>query len=151
VGPLASDMPNYGWAWMGLTLALAVHVTDEAVNDFLALYNPAVQAIRDQLPWLPLPVFTFRIWVAGLVTAVLLLLLLSRYAFANSRLLRPLGYAFAIIMLANGLLHIAASLYLWRLAPGVLSAPLLLAAATWLLISLHTSARPIHRHPRFAA
>jgi hypothetical protein len=38
-----------GWAWVSLALAIAVHVLDEAAHDFLALYNPTVEAIRRAL------------------------------------------------------------------------------------------------------
>ena len=51
---------RHGLAWVLLTLALAAHVVDEAVNDFLSFYNPAVQAIRQVAPFLPLPTFTFE-------------------------------------------------------------------------------------------
>lgn len=127
---------SFGKAWLCLTAALAVHVADETLTDFLALYNPTVRAIREHLPWLPLPVFTFRLWLAGLVAGVLVLLILAKPAFANSRILRPFAYFFAAAMFGNGLLHIAASVYLGRFAPGVTSAPLLLAAAGYLLVSL---------------
>ena len=37
---------RYGRAWVALAAALAVHVTDEALTNFLAVYNPTVRAIR---------------------------------------------------------------------------------------------------------
>jgi hypothetical protein len=40
-------------------------VTDEALTDFLSVYNPAVQAIRKRVPFIPLPIFKFRVWLAG--------------------------------------------------------------------------------------
>lgn len=133
---------GYGEAWLALTLALAVHVADEAATGFLSLYNPTVRGIRERFPWLPLPTFTFKVWLVGLGAAVLLLVLLTRLAFANSPYLRPLAYVFAILMLGNGVLHLAGSIYLRRLAPGVRSAPLLLGAASYLLVSLRRTARP---------
>jgi len=51
-----------GWAWVALTLALAVHVADEALTDFLSVYNPTVEAIRAQYPWVPLPTFTLNVY-----------------------------------------------------------------------------------------
>ena len=45
---------RHGWAWVALTLALAVHVADEALTDFLSVYNPTVEAIRARYPWVPL-------------------------------------------------------------------------------------------------
>ncbi len=88
---------SWGRAWLALSAALALHVADEAVHDFLAVYNPAVQAIRERAPFLPLPTFSFGIWIGGLAAAVLLLLLLSSFAFRDSRCLRPIAYGLALI------------------------------------------------------
>jgi len=44
---------------------------------FLSVYNPTVIALRAKRPWLPFPIFTFGVWLAGLVAAVVLLLCLS--------------------------------------------------------------------------
>ena len=121
---------------MALCLSFAAHIADEALTDFLSVYNPAVRAIRKQLPFLPLPSFTFEIWLAGLILAVTVLLALSPFAFRGARWMAPLSYAFGVIMLGNGLLHIVGSLYLGRAMPGVYSAPLLLGASTYLLAGL---------------
>ena len=129
-------LQNWGWAWLALSVALAFHVWDETVHDFLSVYNPAVRAIREQVPLLPLPTFTFGIWLGGLITAVVLLLLLSFFAFRGVRRLRSVAYAFAVIMIGNALLHLVSSLYFGRMMPGVYSSPLLIIAAFWLLILL---------------
>jgi len=125
---------RWGWAWVALCLAMAVHVTDEALTDFLSVYNPTARAIRQRLPFLPLPIFTFDVWLAGLILAIVILLGLSFFVFRGARWLKPLAYVFAVIMLANGLGHIAGSFYLGRLMPGVYSSPLLLAASIYLLM-----------------
>jgi len=125
-----------GLAWVTLCLALAVHVADEALTDFLSVYNPAVRALRQKLPFLPLPTFTFDVWLTGLILAVILLLFLSPYAFRRARWMTVLSYPFGIIMLGNGLGHIIGSFYLGRLMPGVYSAPLLLASSIYLLWSI---------------
>ena len=125
---------DHGVAWVALCLALAVHVTDEALTDFLSVYNPAVQAIRRTLPFLPLPTFTFEVWLTGLIVAIMLLLLLSPLAFRGVWWMAPLSYFYGVMMLGNGLLHIAGSFYLGRLMPGVYSAPLLLGASVYLLL-----------------
>ncbi|HLA11512.1 MAG TPA: HXXEE domain-containing protein [Pyrinomonadaceae bacterium] len=125
---------NYGRAWVALCLALAVHATDEALTDFLSVYNPIVLSVRQRLPSLPLPTFTFKIWLTGLVLSIIFLLLLSPFVFRGAWWMTPLSYFFGAIMLGNGLLHIAGSFYLGRLMPGVYSAPLLLAASVYLLI-----------------
>jgi hypothetical protein len=56
---------RFGFAWLLLSVALSLHVTDEALTDFLSVYNPAVQAIRKRVPFIPLPIFKFRVWLAG--------------------------------------------------------------------------------------
>lgn len=124
---------RWGIAWVSLCLALAVHVVDEALTDFLSLWNPFVQSVRARLPWVPLPTFEFGIWLGGLLVGVVVLLLLSRYIFAGARWMWPISYFFAIVMLGNGLGQIVASVYLGRPAPGVYSSPLLLVAAGFLL------------------
>ncbi len=134
---------RWGLAWVGLCLALAVHVVDEALSDFLSLWNPLVAAVRDRLPWAPLPSFQFGVWLGGLIAGVLILLALSRFAFDGARWLRPLAYFLAVVMLGNGLGHVAASVYLGRLAPGVVSSPLLLVAAGFLLVATRRCGAPL--------
>jgi hypothetical protein len=124
---------NFGYAWVALCLALAIHVTDEALTDFLSVYNPAVEAIRQRLPYLPLPTFTFSVWLTGLIIAIILLLALSPFAFRKTRWMVPLAYVFGILMTANGLQHFAGSVYLGRMMPGVYSSPLLLICSIYLL------------------
>jgi hypothetical protein len=124
---------RWGGAWVALCLALAVHVADEALTDFLSVYNPAARAIRQRFPLLPLPVFTFEVWLTGLILALVTLLGLSFFVFRGARWMRPLAYIFSVMMMANGLGHMAGSFYLGRLMPGVYSSPLLLAASGLLL------------------
>jgi hypothetical protein len=126
-----------GWAWIALSLSLAVHVIDEAMTDFLSVYNPTVLAIRGRFPFIPLPVFTFQIWLSGLIGFVLLLLLLSPFAFRATKWVRSLSYPLGILMLGNGLLHIGGCFYLGRAMPGVYSAPLLLASSIYLLTCVY--------------
>jgi hypothetical protein len=118
-------------------LSLAIHVIDEALTDFLSVYNPTVLAIRERFPFFPLPVFTFKIWLSGLIGAVLLLLLLSPFAFRDAKWIRILSYPLGILMLGNGLLHIGGSFYLGRAMPGVYSSPLLLASSIYLLTRVY--------------
>ena len=128
-----SHPSNFGPAWIALCLALAVHVTDEALTDFLSVYNPTVESIRQRLPFLPIPTFTFGMWLTGLILAVIVLLVLSRFAFRGATWMRPVAYGFAILMMANGLQHIASSIYTGRLMPGVYSSPVLLICSIYLL------------------
>jgi hypothetical protein len=132
------------WAWIGLCLALALHVADEASTGFLSVYNPTVLALRKNRPWLPFPVFTFGIWLAGLVAANVLLLCLSVFVLRGAPWMRPLGYLFAVIMLANGVGHIlgtifgrtVASIRFPRPMPGFYSSPFVLLASIYLLCEL---------------
>lgn len=116
--------------------ALALHVTDEALNDFLSVYNPTVRALRAQAPWFPLPVFEFRVWLFGLIAAVLALFALSPLLYRGSRTLRAGAHFFAVLMTLNALGHLVGSLVVGRPLPGVYSSPVLLLAAFVLLWAL---------------
>lgn len=132
------------WAWIALCLALALHVADEASTGFLSVYNPTVLALRKSRPWLPFPVFTFGVWLAGLVAAIVLLLCLSVFVLRGARWIRPAGYIFAVIMLVNGSAHIVgtirgrtvASIRFPRPMPGFYSSPIVLLASIYLLCQL---------------
>ena len=123
---------------------MLLHVSDEALTGFLGVYNPAVIALRQRVPWLPLPTFEFPVWLAGLLVAVLVLLSLTRFASRGAAWLRPLAYIFAAFMILNALGHTAGAIVgaRWlplpppRLMPGLLSSPLLLAASISLLYQL---------------
>jgi hypothetical protein len=124
--------PRFGHAWVALTITLAGHVVDEAVTDFLGVYNPIVRAARARVGWFPMPEFTFAPWLAGLGVLVLLLLALSPLAYRGSRVLGLAAYLYATIMLLNGIAHLTASVYLGRWAPGATTAPLMIATSIWL-------------------
>ena len=131
---LESAVRRHGQAWVALTLALAVHVADEALTDFLSFYNPLVTSLRARLGWFPMPTFTFVVWLTGLITVVIVLLLLSVLVFRGSRAMVYLSYPYGLLMLFNALGHSVGSVYFGRLLPGVYSSPLLLAASVWLLV-----------------
>jgi hypothetical protein len=122
-------------AWLLLTAALALHVADEAAHDFLGFYNPFVMMLRDVTLILWLPTFEFTEWITGLVAAIVILLLLTRFARRGARWMAWLSLPYGLVMLVNALMHIAGSLYWQRQVPGVWSAPILLAASAWLLIT----------------
>ena len=138
---------NFGVAWLLLCGALAVHVTDEALTGFLKMYNPTVAAMRERFAWFPMPIFEFREWLIGLIVAVVILLLLTPFAFRNERWLRPWAYIFALLMLANGTGHTLATIFgqtvstvrFPRPAPGFYSSPLLFAGSIYLLVRLRAS------------
>jgi hypothetical protein len=118
---------------MALCGALAVHVLDEALTDFLSLYNPTVVSIRERYPSFPLPTFTFDVWLSWLIFAIVALAASSYFVWNGRWAMRPISYVFAGFMLLNGLLHIAGSIYMGTFMPGVYSSPLLLAASIFLI------------------
>ena len=122
-------------AWIGLASALALHVADEALTGFLPVYNGVVETVKLKYAWVPLPTFTFPVWLCGLVLGVLLLLSLTPLVSRGQRWIRVASIVLSLIMIANALGHVAASLYWGRPAPGVYSSPLLLIAALALLIT----------------
>jgi hypothetical protein len=142
-------------AWVFLCLALALHVADEASTGFLSVYNPTVIAMRKNWPWLPLPVFRFDVWLGGLILGIVILLCLSLFILRGARWLRPLAYAFAVLMLANGLGHTlgtifgrtVASVRFPRPMPGFLSSPFLLIASAYLLFELRRTRGETRRRP----
>jgi len=133
---LAAGASRFGLAWVALCGALAIHVVDEALNDFLSVYNPAVRAIRARFSFLPLPTFTFPVWLGGLITVTILLFALSPAAFRGEPVMRPAAYVFGVVMAGNGLLHLGGSVYMRKAMPGVYSAPLIVAAAVYLLVAV---------------
>ena len=118
---------------MGLCGALAIHVVDEAVTDFLAFQNSTVLALREKYPFLALPLFTFEVWLSLLIFAVVALTAVSYFVWRGRWAMRPISYAFAAFMFLNGVLHIAISIYMGELVSGVYSSPLLLAASIALI------------------
>jgi Protein of unknown function with HXXEE motif len=130
---------TFGWAWLGATVALAIHVADEASHDFLSWYNPQALRIRQRLFGLPFPpTFTFWPWLIALGVGVAVLAALTPLAFAATAWLRPVAYVLAVIHVLNGTVHVAGSIVAKRAVPGVLSAPLLLTAGVWLWIAAGT-------------
>ena len=125
----------WGYSWIALVCALALHVLDEALTGFLPLYNGLITDLRASYRFIPFPTFTFHVWLGGLIVGILILLLLSPMVFSGRRPMRYLSCFLAIVMILNGLGHIGASVYWGTLAPGVYSSPVLLAAAATLLVS----------------
>ncbi len=133
-----------GIAWLALCGALGLHIVDEAATGFLSVYNPTVLAIRERYGWLPIPTFEFHEWLGGLIAAILILLALAWFAFRGARWMRPLAYAFAVIMLLNGVTHTlqtvfgrtVASVRFERPMPGFYSSPVLVAASVYMLYRL---------------
>ncbi|MEW6320461.1 MAG: HXXEE domain-containing protein [Acidobacteriota bacterium] len=137
---------RHATAWAALVATLAVHVVDEAATGFLDFYNPLVEQLRETLGWLLMPAFTFPVWLTGLVMLVLALAVLTPAVRRGAPGTRTLSWAFAAIMLGNGVAHLAGSVYFSRWLPGATSAPLLLVASLRLVAALTARRRAgLHR------
>jgi hypothetical protein len=142
--------PNLGLAWVLLALALAVHVSDEALTGFLGVYNPTVETLRARLGFWPMPTFEFREWLFGLIAFVVLLLASSPFAFRGARWIRPMFYILVVIMFFNGMGHTLATIFgqtvstvrFPRPAPGFYSSPLLFASSIYGFVQLRRSRKP---------
>jgi hypothetical protein len=135
---------NLGVAWVAFCLALALHVADEALTGFLFVYNPTILALRPHDWWFP-PTFEFRVWLTGLILAIVIGLALSPLFFRGARWVRPIGYFLAVVVgIFNALGHITgtilgrtvATVTFPRPMPGFYSSPFLLAASVYLLVQL---------------
>jgi hypothetical protein len=140
---LAGESSPSGWsrdatparhvrAWLLLVSALAVHVIDEALTGFLDFYNPLVMSIRSQIPWFPMPTFTFGVWLAGLVLLIVVLAALAPTVRRGGVPVWLASWFLSVLMFMNGLGHLAGSAYFERWLPGATSAPLLLASSVFL-------------------
>ena len=116
-------------SWLFLVLCLLLHVIDEALNNFLDLYNPIVLKIKQSIPFLPLPTFTFRIWIAGLSFVIIILLFLTPLVYNRNKLVIALIQIFSILMIFNGLGHIFGSIYYSKIIAGMVSSPFLIIAS----------------------
>jgi hypothetical protein len=140
---------SFGAPWLALCAAFALHIVDESVTGFLAVYNPTVASLRQRWAWFPMPPFEFREWLIGLIAASAVLICLAPPAFRGARWLRPLAWIFAAMMLLNGFGHTLAtilghtveSVTFPRPAPGFYSSPLLLVASIWMMLRLGATAQ----------
>jgi hypothetical protein len=106
-----------------------MHVIDEAFNNFLDLYNPIVLKIKQSVPFLPLPTFTFRIWIAGLSFLIIILFFLTPLVYNRNKLIICLIQIFSILMIFNGIGHIFGSIYYSKIIAGMVSSPFLIIAS----------------------
>jgi hypothetical protein len=142
---VAASFRRLGFAWIGLCVALALHVADEAINGFLYIYNPTVLALRERLGFWPMPTFEFGEWLIGLGLAILAMAAFSPFAFRNAGWIRPIFYFLAIVIgifnalghtLGTILGHSVSTVHFSRPMPGFISSPFLFAAAVYALVQL---------------
>ena len=140
------------WVWLVFCAAIALHVIDEALTGFLAVYNPTVMVLRGRWVWFPMPVFRFETWLSGLVAGVLLLLLLTPLATRAPRWFRIPARVLSVLMMLNACGHIlftvlgrtVAEVTFRRPAPGFWSSLLLLPVSVWLFRRLgHAPSLPL--------
>jgi len=133
---MGSSTTAFGRAWLAATLALGLHVADEATHDFLAWYNPQALRIRRFLGGFPFPpTFIFWPWLIALSLAVLILAALTPQAYTGKSWVRIRAIVVGVEHAGNGLLHLGAGLMMRRAVPGIWSAPILLATGICLLHS----------------
>lgn len=118
---------RWAMAWLTLSLVLGLHVAEEAVVGSFALYN-------EMANWLA--AFRYDLWVVNLSATILVLVALTWLVAARLGPMWLASYVLALFAVANAALHILLSLSAERLLPGTLSAPLVLAAALFLLVSI---------------
>jgi hypothetical protein len=147
--PPSLSASGFGSAWFALCVAFALHIVDEATTGFLAVYNPTVISLRQRWDWFPMRAFGFREWLIALIVVCAVLFCLTPVAARGMRGLRSLAWAFAAIMLLNGLGHTlftilghtVAAVTFPRPAPGFYSSPFLLLGSIWLMVRLRRTAR----------
>ena len=121
-------------AWLLLMSALTLHVFDEAVTGFLPFYNQQVHRIWDSIGFLPVPAFSFSVWLGGLMAVIVVGFALSPVVGRGGRFMRVLAIGLGLLMILNALGHMAGSVYFGRVLPGFWSSPVLLAAAVYLTV-----------------
>jgi len=120
-------------AWVLLISALALHVLDEAVTDFLSFYNSMVLDLKHRFGYFPAPIFSFEIWLGGLIAFIIICFLLTPIIKKENKIVKVLVIAFGTLMIANALGHMLGSVLLGKFLPGVWSSPLLLAASVYVV------------------
>jgi zinc transporter ZupT len=122
-------------AWLLMMTAVAIHVFDETLTNFLPFYNEQVIRLKDRLPLVPMPQFTFEIWLGGLIGVIIVGFFLTFLVRRGGRMIRIVTIIMGIIMVGNALGHMLGSVYAGRLIPGFWSSPVLLVTAVFVVIT----------------
>ena len=129
-----SEMSRLKTAWISLALVFVLHVSDEASHDFLRFYNPNVRIIRQSLGIPFPPELSYPQFIGGMMALVILCAFLTPLLDRGRRWTLIVARIWAMVQIANGLQHIVTSIAVGRMMPGVLTSPLLLLIAPWLLL-----------------
>ena len=151
----ALSASGFGSAWFALCVAFALHILDETSTGFLAVYNPTVTILHERWNWFPMPRVELEEFLISHIVVCGLLFWLTPVASRGMTGLRPVAWAYAVIMFLNGLGHTigtilghtVAAVTFPRPAPGFYSSPFLLAASLWLMFRLQRTARVDFRLP----
>jgi hypothetical protein len=81
-----------------------------------------------------MPTFTFGVWLVGLIVLIVVLAALTPAIKNRAPGMRVASWVLAVIMLANGIGHLAGSVYFGRWLPGATTAPLLIVSSVLLML-----------------
>ncbi len=121
-------------AWLALTVVLTLHIIEGALRDYLAFYNPLAMSLRDTLLWTWMPTFTLAAWLGGWIVILGVLYGMTWFAVYNARWIIWAAIAYAEVMFLYAAAKLGFAIYLEKAIPGVLTAPLLVIAASWLTV-----------------
>jgi protein-S-isoprenylcysteine O-methyltransferase Ste14 len=124
-----------------LCLHLAAHAVEEALNGFVDVWNPFLAWVRARTG-LPTPQFVYADWLTMLVIGIVVLTAMTPLVARGVRGFRVGSYLFAVLMIANGVNHLASPLYLGRFLPGQFTSPLLILASIWLILETRRVKHP---------
>jgi hypothetical protein len=116
----------WGWSWVALIVTWVIHIADEIAGDALAFYNPWIRSVTGHE-------LTFGVWITVLTVILVALSLIAPLVFRGAKSLTLPVAITATLMLLNSGQHLILLLALQRFTPGTRSAPLLGAAALWVL------------------
>ncbi len=142
---MARTLQRWTIAWFVLCVVLALHIAEEAASGDYRAYGQSLDLLRQFFPQLPIPQFSFTVWLVDIAGAIIVLFLLTGLVHNNLQIMRAASYALAVFTTANAMLHILLSLASDQVLAGTLTSPPLLAASLFLFLSIprteHTNAR----------
>jgi hypothetical protein len=121
-------------AWLLLVSAVGLHVLDETMTGFLPFYNQSVINLRERLGFFPLPIFSFNVWLGGLIGAIIFCYCITPLVARGGKVIRVVTVVLGVLMIMNALGHLLGSVYFGKVIPGMWSAPFLLVAALLVVI-----------------